>query len=95
MTRLNDFLLSFVRDDNDNTIISIPVKPIAGNCMYWTDDPYSTDPKCQWGQNWVQQIPKILKQGKPNRFNTIKIRFGNVGGDIGLINLQLPNPTLA
>lgn len=92
--RQNDFILSFIRNDNESTIINLEIKPIPSGCLILAPNEFVTDPKYFFGQKFAAETPLIFKRGKPSSFNTLKIRFSGTA-DIGLLNFELAKPTLA
>lgn len=92
--RQNDFILSFITDDDESLVSSETIKTVPSGCLIWAPNDQVTDTKYMWGQNFSGTTPFIIKQGKPSSFQTLKVRFSGTG-DIGLLNFELPTPTLA
>lgn len=90
----NNFILSFIRDDDESTIINNEIIAVPNGCLIWAPNEFVTDPKYFWGQKWAGTTPLISKCGKPSSFSTVKFRFSGTGS-IGLLSFETSTPTLA
>jgi len=90
----NNFILSFIKNDDERTIISKEIVAVPNGCLIWAKDDKATDLKYFWGHNFAGTTPLISKCGKPSSFSTLKIRFSGTG-DLGILNFELQNPKLA
>lgn len=91
----NNFVISYIRNDDESTIINKEVVAVPTGCMIWAPNSSVTDPKYFWGQKWAGNTPLTNKCGKSSSFYTLKIRFSGTSGDIGLYSLEVTKPTLA
>ena len=92
----NNFVISYIKNDDESTIINKVINIIPSDCLIWGFDDDSIDDKYMWDtQNFAGETPLTGKCGKSSSFYTLKIRFSGTGGDLGLLSLEIQNPTLA
>ena len=94
-TKQNDFVISYIKNDDESTIVNKEVVAVPSGCLIWAPDEFVTDSKYMWDlNNWAGNTPLTNKCGKASSFYTLKVRFSGTG-DLGLLNFEITNPTLA
>jgi len=94
MTRQNSFYLSFIRENDESTLQSILIDIVPAGALIFAESDTDTDPRTFFDDNqFASETPASKRQGKPSMFRELKVRFSGTGGNIGLINFELPQAT--